>query len=234
LHRRKKISGVLGKATQRRRTDDDSATEVPMSIRQSFPGSESSVLLRICEFRVLPFTDADGIETRRSATFDCVVAFETIHVLAGIERNTFDFANASASSIPCRIRQLEQHTDRTIGEHPRIHKVRGRIQMATAPNAIATATARASSGVKIPALTVIAMIIVNHVPVVDNQAMDSLDPHIHGTAGQWLLRPGFESLAVHAMRDVVVLPREVIFALAYKAAIGLEFLRCWNSPLANG
>src|SRR5207244_10817918 len=63
------------------------------------------------------------------------------------------------------------------------------------------------------------MVIVGHVPVVDDEAARALQPDVDRTRSERLFLPCLERGAVHAVRHAIVLPREVIEPLADETAV---------------
>src|SRR4051812_31165880 len=67
--------------------------------------------------------------------------------------------------------------------------------------------------------------VAHHVPFIDDERWVELGPDIDGTARQRLPFPGFQRLAIGAMRDQVVLPGIIIEALANEPAVGFIIRR---------
>ena len=68
------------------------------------------------------------------------------------------------------------------------------------------------------------VIVVDEVPVVDCELGRLLHPGINRAAGERLAYPGLERLAIHAERNLVVLPGEIIEAFADETAVDPEVL----------
>src|SRR6185437_14387337 len=114
--------------------------------------------------------------------------------------------------------------DRAVGEHARIHEVNRRDERVAGPQADAAVAARGAGGVIIATFAMIAVVVVHHVPVIDDKTRGVFGPDIDGAAGERFAFPGDERGAVGAMGDTVVFPGEIVKALADEPAIGFEIL----------
>src|ERR1019366_8437739 len=115
-----------------------------------------------------------------------------------------------------------------------IAEIGRRIELAVGPDSGAAIAAGLAGGIEIAALAVLLVVIVHHVPVVDDEFGDALGPDIDGAGSKRLLRPGFELLAIHAVGDAVVLPGEIVAALADEAAVGLVVFDAGELAVAGG
>ena len=154
--------------------------------------------------------------------------------MSRIERNPFLLRHLDAAGIPCVIGELEQHADRPHRVHLGIAEICRGIELAVHPDPRAAVAARLPGCVEVGALAMVLVIVVHHVPVIDHQAAHAFCPHVHGTADQLLFGVGFQLLAVHAVRDAVVLPGEIVAPFAHESAVGLVVLGTRQLPLADG
>src|SRR5205823_13256426 len=138
-------------------------------------------------------------------------------VLPRVERDALGLADVG-------IAQFEDQADRTGGQHVRLAEVFRRHQFSLAPQAAAAAPAAFSGRIEVAAFAVVVVIVVDHVPVVDDQAPRSFEPDVDRAGGQRLLLPRLQRLAIHPMGYAVVLPREIVEALAHEAAVDAKVL----------
>src|ERR1039457_5116601 len=169
----------------------------------------------------LQFADGGGGHEIGGIAVNGVAGFEAVEVMAGVERDPLLLGNAGAAGGPGFVSELEQDANGAYGVDPRIAKIGGGIEFAVGPDTGAAIAAGFAGGIEIAALAVLLVVIVHHVPVVDDEFGDALDPVIDGAGSKRLLRPGFEFLAIHAVGDAVVLPGEIVAPFADEAAIGL-------------
>lgn len=79
----------------------------------------------------------------------------------------------------------------------------------------------------------VAMIIIHHVPIVDDQPPDALAPDVDGATGQRFLRPGFQSGAIHAVGNTIIFPGEIVTSFLDKPGIDLEIFPLRELALAD-
>src|ERR1035438_8491493 len=154
----------------------------------------------------LQSTDAGGVHKIGGASIDGVAGFIAVQVMTGVERDQFLFGNPGSASAPGFVSELEQDADGSYSVDACIPEISGRKELAVHPDTRAAIAAGLAGRIKIAALAVILVVIVHHVPVVDDEFGHALDPDIDGAGSQRLRRPGFESLSVHAVRYAIVLP----------------------------
>src|ERR1035441_1062135 len=182
----------------------------------------------------LQFTDTGGVHEIGGIAFNGVAGFKAVEVMTGVERDPLLLGNAGAAGGPGFVSELEQDANGAYGVDPRIAKIGGGIEFAVGPDTGAAIAAGFAGGIEIAALAVLLVVIVHHVPVVDDEFGDALDPDIDRAGSERLLRPGFELLAIHAVGDAIVLPGEIVPALADEAPIGLIVFHAGDLAVAGG
>src|ERR1039458_588135 len=126
------------------------------------------------------FTNAGGAHEIGGTSVDGVAGFKAVQVMTGVERDQFLFGNAGSAGGPGFVSELEQDADGAYGVDARIAEIGGRNELAVDPDTGAPIAAGLAGGIEIAALAVILVVIVHHVPVVDDEFGDALDPHIDG------------------------------------------------------
>src|ERR1017187_3200392 len=182
----------------------------------------------------LQFADAGGVHEIGGIAVNGVAGFEAVEVMAGVERDPFLLGNAGAARGPGFISEFEQDADGAYGVDAGIAKIGGGIKLAVHPDTGAAVAAGFAGSIEISALAVLLVIIVHHVPIIDDQFGGVFAPDIHGAGSKRLLGPGFEFLAIHAVGDAVVLPGEIVAALADEAAVGLVVFDAGELAVAGG
>ena len=91
-----------------------------------------------------------------------------IELTAGVQRDTQHFRHLHASHVEGFVNQFEHHANWTISQHPRIDEVRRRIELVVGPEAVAANAARRAGGVIVHAFAQIHVIVVDHVPIVED------------------------------------------------------------------
>src|SRR5262249_44493143 len=100
------------------------------------------------------------------------------------------------------------------------------VKLSVGPEPVPATAARGAGGICVETFALIGVIVVDHVPVVDNQSVGALGPDVDRAAGEWLAFPRDQCLAVSAMRAPIVLPGEVVEPLAHETAVRAKvFLR---------
>ena len=196
------------------------AAVVARAVLGRLPGTHVAALALHAQGRAGLLLDPHG-EQPGAATGEVVAALEAAEVAAGVEADALGLP-AHGGIGPGRVAQLEQDPQRAVGEHPRGAEVLGHHQPPVAPQPAAAAAPAGPGRVEVGPLAVVAVVVVGHVPVVDHQPARALEPDVDGAAGERLARPGLETLAVDAVGHPVVLPGEVVVALAHEAAVGPE------------
>ena len=120
------------------------------------------------------------------------------------------------------INQLKHHANRTICQHSGIDEIPRNEELPVGPDAAAAAAARRTGGISVDTLAGIGVVVVDHVPVVDDQLRGAFGPDVDRAAGERFAFPGDEGFAVRPVRDAIVLPGEIVEALAHETAVSAE------------
>ena len=110
---------------------------------------------------------------------DGVDVVEAVEVRAGVEGDALALGDrASAADVPGLVAELEDQADGAIRQHARAPEVARDAELAVAPDRAAPAAAGGARGVEVGAFAVVAVVVVRHVPVVDDQAARALHPDV--------------------------------------------------------
>src|ERR1039458_2062209 len=154
--------------------------------------------------------------------------------MTGVERDQFLLGDTGAAGGPGFVREFEQNPDGAHAIDARIAEISGGIELALGPDSGAAIAAGLAGGIEIAALAVLLVIIVHHIPIIDDQLGGVFAPDVDGAGSKRLLRPGFKLLAIHAVGDAIVLPGEIVTALAYEAAVRLVVFDAGDLAVADG
>ena len=168
--------------------------------------------------------DADAhVQLRGGAALDLEGARDPVEVAARIQRDALGLRDLDArrGRLERRVPELEHQADRPVRQHARGHEVARYGRLVVRPDRGATAAARRLHRIEVGAVAVVAVVVVGHVPLVDDEAVGALDPDVDAAGGEGLFLPDLQVGAVHAVGDAVVLPGEVVVALAHEAAVSL-------------
>ena len=103
-----------------------------------------------------------------------VEALEVIQLAARIQRNAQDFRDLRSVDIEWFIDQLEHDADRPVRQHARIDEVRRRVELIIHPDAAAATAASCARRVIVHSFARVGVIVVDHVPVVDDELSGAL------------------------------------------------------------
>src|SRR5205814_6596858 len=101
-------------------------------------------------------------------------------------------------------------------------EVLGDDELPVAPQPTPAAAAALAGRIEVGPFAAVVVVVVDNVPIVDDQAARPLEPDVDGARGQRLFLPRLERRAVHPVGDAVVLPGEVVEAFAHEAAVDAE------------
>ena len=103
-----------------------------------------------------------------------VEALKVIQLAARIQGDAQNFRDLRPVYIEWLINQLEHHADRPVRQHARIDEVRRHVELIVRPNTTATTAASSAGRVIVHPFALVGVIVVDHVPVVDDQLRGAL------------------------------------------------------------
>ena len=148
-----------------------------------------------------------------------VEALEAVEVAAGVEGDALHLGHPQPRLLPLGVGGLEDDPEGPAREHARGAEVLRDGERPVDHEAAAAAAARPAGGVEVATLAVVAVVVVDEVPVVEDQPPRALAPGVDRAARERLLLERLEGLAVDPEGHPVVLPGEVVVALPHEAAV---------------
>ncbi len=202
----------------RRGVDHEAAAEpaVVAVVGQVLPRPHDAALAVDARHDALGLADAGG---PRDVAVRRVEALEPVEVAAGVEGDALHLGHLQPRLLPLGVGDLEDDPEGAAREHARGAEVLRDGERPVDHQAAAAAAAGPAGGVEVAPLAVVAVVVVDEVPVVQDEAPGALAPRVDRAARERLLRERLQGRAVDAEGDPVVLPREVVLALAHEAAV---------------
>src|SRR6185503_6644494 len=167
--------------------------------------------------------DADGDGLR--AAVEMERALHGVEVAPAVHRELLGLrGRAGRARVVGRVRESERRAPRAVRQHLLAGEVVAGPELRAVPDAGAASAARAADAIEVEAFAfavLVELVVALRVPAIDHGIRHALAPHVDAAAAQPLHAGGrrIQRRAVHAMRDAIVLPGDVVQALGHEARI---------------